>query len=417
MSFLIIILLTLLLSAFFSGMEIAFLSANKLKIEIEKKQGVFSAKFISFFQDHSTQYIATMLIGKNLSIVAFTVCLTSLLSPAQLSFVSNKWILLIISVLVSFSIIFFTSEIFSKALFRINPNKELSALAFPVFIFYLLLSPLSIFGIGFSKLLLKVFKFSNKTKAAPYIFGKIELENLINETESSNKEDQIQDHEIKIFRNALDFSKVKIRDCMVPRAEIVAIEEDADIEELRRLFIESGYSKILIYKNNIDNVVGYISSKELFKHPQSIHSKSIRPIFVPESMNANKLLHLLLQEHKSIAVVIDEFGGTSGLISIEDIIEEIFGDIEDEHDTDNLIEKSLPNGEYVFSGRLEIEYLNEKYALNIAESDDYQTLAGYIINHLGRIPKANEVCNIPKYKANMLKVSNTRIELVKLVPD
>lgn len=415
----IIILVSLLLSAFFSGMEIAFIASNKLRIELDRKQGRFSSKIISVFTNNPAQYITTMLIGNNIALVVYGIIMANILQPLITRYLtSSDTAILVIQTLISTFIILITAEFLPKTVFRAIPNVLLNLLALPVYLFYVVFFPIGKFTIGISNMFLKGLT-KGKSINNPYqaVFGKIDLANLVYESQDEREEAEETKTEIKLFQNALDFSKVKLRDCLIPRTEIVAMEVNGTIDDLKQKFIETGYSKILIYRDTIDNIIGYISSKELFKNPQNIETRMNKISIVPETMNANKLLKMFMQEHKSVAIVVDEFGGTSGMVTIEDIMEEIFGEIEDEHDVVELIEKEIKPNEFVFSGRLEVDYLNEKYNLKIPESDDYDTLAGFILFHNQSIPKPNESIDISFYHFKILKSSNTKIELVKLMLD
>ena len=415
MSYFIIIIISLLLSAFFSGMEIAFVSANRLIIELERKKGRLPARIISYFSNKPGDYISTMLVGNNIALVIYGIEMAMILEPVITRFIQNEISILIIQTIISTLLILFTAEFFPKTLFRINPNFFLNVFSIPVLFFYILLYPVTITTIGISNFLLKYVgrvktgKISKKTA-----FNKVDLAHLIRENQTDENNEGEEDDEMKIFKNALDFSKVKLRDCMIPRTDMVAVEENTSIDDLRLKFIESGYSKILVFKENIDNITGYVSSKELFENPRDILSEMVRPVIVPETMPANKLLRKLMQEHKSLAVVVDEFGGTSGMLTIEDLIEEIFGEIEDEHDVSEFIERRINENEFILSARLEIEYLNEKYELGIPESDEYETLAGFILFHNENLPKPNQVIPIDSFVIKILKMENTRIVLVNI---
>lgn len=415
MNNLIIIALTLLFSAFFSGMEIAFVSANRLRIELDKKQNRFSASIISYFTNHSGYFISTMLVGNNIALVIYGIGMSNLLEPFILNSITNEYFVLIIKTVVSTLLILFTAEFLPKALFRIDPNAALSIFALPAFIMYCLLYPITRFSVSLSNFFIKyIFKLETGKNETQRVFGKIDLGSLMQEPSEFEHDKTEEEHEIKIFRNALDFSKVKLRDCMVPRADIIAVDEETEVEELTQRFIETGFSKIPVYRQSIDTITGYVSSKDLFKHPQSVRSKIIRMPIVPETMNASRLLHTLMQEHKSMALVVDEFGGTSGIVSIEDIIEQIFGDIEDEHDTEEWVEKQLNETEFIFAGRHEIDYLNETYGLHLPESEEYDTLAGFIFWHIGRVPKQRENFSYQKYLFTFLKVTGTRLDVIRL---
>ncbi len=415
MIIIITIFLSLLFSAFFSGMEIAYLSANRFRIELDKKKGLFSTRIISFFLKRPGHYLATILVGNNIAVVIYGLMMSQLLDPYLQQITKNHLLQILLNTSFSTIIILFISEFLPKAIFRVNPNKSLNILAVPVFIFYLILNPITQIITLISNLFLRLFWGIKKTDVEQKaLFNRLDLDLLINENAQKKETDEEEEHEVRIFRNALDFSKVKLRDCMIPRTEIVAVDESISLDDLRLTFITSGYSKILIYEKSIDNIIGYVSSKELFKNPENIQSLVIKPIFVPETMPANKLLGMLLQEHKSIAVVVDEFGGTSGIVTTEDIMEVIFGEIEDEHDTDELLERKLPDGDYLFAGRLEVDYINEHYELEIPESNEYQTLAGYVMSVSGKIPKPMEQITDKQFTITVLKVSNTRIELLRI---
>jgi CBS domain containing-hemolysin-like protein len=404
------------MSAFFAGMEIAFLSSNKLRLELDRKQGLVSARIIIIFQELSGQYIATIQLGNNIAIVIYGIFMARWLEPAIGQVVHSEIGILAIQTLISTFIVLMVAEFMPKALVRINPNLALRVMSFPLFIIFIVLYPISSVIHKLSNLILKsILRLDSVNQYDNMVFGKIDLNNLINESHNKSGETNSEEKdEIKLFQNALDFSNVKVRDCMIPRTEIVAVNIRDSIDELKQKFIDSGFSKILIYDDNIDNMDGYVTSKELFKNPASIQSMMIEISYVPETMPANKLLKKFIKEHKSVAVVVDEFGGISGILTIEDIMEEIFGEIDDEHDVDEFVEKNPEKGQYIFSGRLEIDYLNENYDLGFPESEEYDTLAGYILFQHQNIPKANDKIITEKYEIRILKVSRTRIELVQL---
>ena len=398
-------------------MEIAFISSNKFKIELEKKQGLYSSRIISIFTKHPAQYIATMLVGNNIALVIYGIVMAIILEPAISKFTSSEITILIIQTIVATIIILITAEFLPKTLFMINPNIALNIFAVPVLFFFILFYPIVKITIILSNTLLKNFlkvKINTISQQGNIAFGKVDLSNLLEENQNNkNKTSEIA-HDIKIFQNALDFSKVKLRECMVPRTEITALDINDSIENLKQKFIETGFSKILIYKDSIDNIIGYVHSSELFKNPESIKSMLLELSIVPETMPANKLLTSFIDENKSIAIIVDEFGGTSGMVTIEDIIEEIFGEIEDEHDTSDLEEKQISENEFIFSGRMEIDFINEKYKLKIPESDEYETIAGFILHHHESIPNQNEYIIVNSFNFKILKLSKTRIELVLL---
>lgn len=417
----IVIILMLMASAFFSGMEIAYLASNKLRLELDKKQGIFSSKIINVFQNRPNQYIATILLGNNLALVIYGIYMTRSLNPYIERITTSETGILAIQTLISTIIVLMLAEFLPKVVVRINPNKALTLMSVPLLLAFILFYPASRFLQWFSGVIMK--KGLKDESAKSYdkmVFGKVDIDYLIHESHDDSEDfNHEEKDEIRLFQNALDFTNVKVRDCMIPRPEITAVKADTSVDELRQKFIETGFSKILVYDENIDNITGYITSKELFKDPATIKQNLISISYVPETMPASKLLKKFIQEHKSIAVVVDEFGGISGMLTIEDIIEEIFGEIDDEHDIDEFIERDLGNQQYVFSGRLEIDYLNEKYRLNIPESEEYGTLAGFVIYNHGSIPKMNDKILIDNFEIKILKVSRTRIELVqfKIIPE
>ncbi len=415
MSLIFIILMTLLFSAFFSGMEIAFVSSNKLRVELDKKQGGYASGVINIFMKQPSLFIATMLVGNNIALVIYGIEMAILLEPIIQIYLASPIGIVIIQTLLSTIIILFTAEFIPKALFRINPNLLLNLFAFPVFLFFILFYPISKFSIWISVKLLKVALHVKITEEkSQKVVGKLDLDNLINEGNDKLEKDIEIEHNLKIFQNALDFSDVKLRDCMIPRTEIIALDDKDTIENLTKKFISTGLSRVLIYKDSIDNIIGYVKSSELFKNPKSIKAKLTTLPIVPESMPANKLLEIFIKEHKNIAVVVDEFGGTSGMVTIEDIIEEIFGEIEDEHDKIELIDKIINDKEFLFSGRLEISFINEKYMLDLKESEDYNTIAGLIISYNESIPKKNDIVRFGNFEARIEKVTSTRIELINI---
>jgi len=411
-----IVIITLLMAAFFAAMEIAFFSSNKLRLELDRKQGLFSSRIIGIFQARSGQYIATIQLGNNIAVVIFGIIMADWIKPVLNGFMHSEIGILAIQTLISTVIILILAEFLPKALVRINPNLALRFMSVPLFLFFAVLYPFSYFIHRLSNLILKsIMRVESVNQYDNMVFGKVDLNHLILESQDKIGENNSEEkNEIKLFQNALDFSSVKVRDCMKPRTEITALNLVASVDELKQKFIESGFSKILIYEGNMDNMVGYVTSKELFKNPPTVQAMMIGISYVPETLPASKLLKKFIQEHKSVAVVVDEFGGISGMVTIEDIIEEIFGEIDDEHDIDEFIEKHPEEGQYIFSGRLEIDYLNEKYSLKFPESEEYDTLAGYIIYHYENIPMLNDKIIIGRYEFRILKVSRTRIDLVQM---
>ena len=409
-----VILICLLLSAFFSGMEIAFLTSNKLRIEIDKsKKGVTQA-LIDLFISHSGMYITTLLVGNNVVMVIYGIFMSDL-RVKQFEFLHlSIGVELFVETLVSTLIILVFAEFLPKTVFRLRSNLFLKLFSVPVFLFYLLFFPLSYFSVWLGGWLLRIFTGRKLGHKEPNrAFGKVDLNNLIEEGEVNARQEE-EMHEIKLFRNALDFSEVKLRECIVPRPDVVALSIDSSIEELTQLFIDTGLSRILIYKESIDDIIGYVHISTLFKDPPTIAKALSRVLIVPETMSAQRLLNLFIRDQKSVAVVVDEFGITAGIVTIEDIMEEIFGEIEDEHDHLNLKEVMISEQEYIFSGRLEVDYLNEKYHLDLEEREEYETLAGLVLYFNQSIPQEGETIVVNNLTFKILSVKNARIEEIKV---
>ena len=408
------ILVTIIFSAFFSGMEIAFVSSNKLRFEMERSNNV-STKIISMFYRQPNTFISTMLVGNNIALVIYGILMAQLVEKYLLhGLIDNQAALVAIETLISTLIIIVTGEFIPKTLFKINPNFTLRLLSVPTYICYVILFPISKFTSFLSSGILRLTGNKINKEDTEKAFSKIDLDYYIQSSIEESGDEKELDTEVKIFQNALDFSNIKVRDCMIPRTEIIAIEKDATFDELNESFIENGISKIIVYKEDIDNVTGYIHSSEMFKK-ENDWQKNIRKLpIVPESMSAHKLMQIFMQEKRSIAVVVDEFGGTSGIVALEDLVEEIFGDIEDEHDTKTIVAKSIGENEYILSGRLEIEKANELFNLNLPENDEYQTVGGLLLHEYQSIPKTHEQINIGKFMFKIIKVTSTKIELVKL---
>jgi len=411
-----VIIICLLLSAFFSGMEIAYISSNKIYLEIEKKQDTFLSKILTKITEKPSKFIATMLVGNNIAIVVYGFFMGDLLMNwinsfgFQLSEFSNVLLQTIISTL----IILVTSEFLPKVFFQIYSNSLMKFFAFPTYVFYLVFNYISTFIIWISDFILKKF-FNTEGDYVPSFFSKVELGNYINEQMSSVEDHEDVDSEIQIFQNALEFSGVKARDIMTPRTELVAVDIYDSVVELRELFIKTGYSKILVYQNSIDDIIGYVHSFELFKKPRSIKSVMIPVEYVPETIFIKDGLNLLTKKRKSVAVILDEYGGTAGIMTVEDIIEELFGEIEDEHDSDEeLVEQQLDETSYLFSARLDVEYLNQEYKLNIPENDSYGTLGGFIVNTSKEIPQKGNQITIDNFHFVIEEATNTKIEVVKM---
>jgi len=417
MSLYLLIFITILLSAFFSGMEIAFVSANKLRLELDKQSDPFNSRILKMVTGNAGQYIATMLVGNNIALVIYGIAFAALLEPFLEIYIQSESVILLFQTVISTLIILLFSEFLPKTLFRLFPNTFLNIFSLPLAFFYILFYPISRFSISIANLLLKrILKTDLNVENKNPVFSRVDLDEFVRESDSALIEQMEKnvETEIKLFKNALDFSKVKLREIMVPRTEIEMLEIGASISDLRQKFVETGYSRILFYKENTDNIIGYVHSSVLFQNPDSIEEYIKKVLIVPETMPANKLLSTFIQEHRSIAIVVDEFGGTSGMVTSEDILEEIFGEIEDEHDTSDIVERKINENEYIFSGRAEIDLLNEKYFFELPETEEFETLAGYILYYHESIPKINSVIKIGKFHFKILKATNTKIELVKL---
>ena len=412
----------LVLSAFFSGMEIAYVSANKIHIEIEKKQEGILAGILDRLTRKPSKFIATMLIGNNISLVVYGLFMGDLLFgifqdilPTDNNFVRIMLtdFSLLSQTLISTVIILLTAEFFPKVIFQIYANTLIKLFALPAYIFYQLFSWISDFVIKVSDFVLRKF-FSTEGDEVQLTFSKIELGDYITEQMETVEEEDEVDSEIQIFQNALEFAEVKAREVMVPRTEITAVEFHESPKNLAKLFTETGYSKIIIYKETIDNIIGYVHSFELFKKPKTIKSILLPVEFVPETMLIQDILNVLTKKRKSIAVVLDEYGGTSGILTVEDIVEELFGEIEDEHDSTDLFEEQIDETHFTFSARMEVDYINEQYKLDLPESEEYETLGGLIVNETGEIPEKDAIISTENFQFTILEVSNTKIDLVGL---
>lgn len=408
-----IIISSIILSAFFSGMEIAYISANKLQIELEKKKNGFISYIFSVFSKNPSKFITTMLVGNNIALVVYSYYMSEFLLDIFPIEGWNSFSLLLFQTSISVLIILVTAEFLPKAIFRIYANDFLRFFCVPAYIFYLFFYVFSEIIYRITNFFLKVF-FKTTSYDVLTEFGKEELGYYITEQLETKDEDSEIDSEIQIFQNALVFQNLKAREIMVPRTEICALEIHDTVTQLKNKFVSTGYSKIIIYKTTLDSVLGYVNAFELFKKPATIKSILIPVEVVPESMMINDILNLLMKKRRSVAVVVDEYGGTSGIITVEDIIEELFGEIEDEHDTQDLVHKKIDENEYHFSARLEIDFINEEYDLKIPKDESYETLGGFIISHTENIPNKNEVLFIEKYKIKILKVASSKIEEVRL---
>ena len=406
----IIILTTLVLSAFFSGFEIAYVSSNKVHLEILKKQEGVIANVLTKLTRKPSKLLATMLVGNNVALVVYGFEMGKVMTALLPNFFQNVLWHTIISTL----IILITAEFMPKVFFQIYANQLLKLFTIPAYFFYLLFYPLSSLVMWISDFVLRVF-FKTKGDYVPLSFTKVELVDYISEQLENVPKKEEMDSEVQMFQNALEFSGVKAREIMIPRTEIVAVELNESIENLIATFVSSGFSKILIYNENIDDILGYVHSFDMFKKPKNIKEVLIPIVNIPETIQINEVLNILTRKRKSMAVVLDEYGGTSGIVTLEDIVEELFGEIEDEHDKDNFIENQLSETEYLFSARLEVEYLNETYHLEIPESEEYETLGGFIVLHNEGIPTQGEVIQIPPFSFVIEACSQTKIETVRLV--
>ncbi|MGC6438053.1 MAG: hemolysin family protein [Flavobacteriaceae bacterium] len=418
----VIITLSLLLSAFFSGMEIAFVSANKIHIEIEKKQEGFLSKLLTKLTAKPSKFIATMLIGNNVALVVYGFYMgDTLMNWFALNLPTDSMVLhylfdklsLLTQTIISTLVILLTAEFLPKVFFQIYANTLLKLLAWPAYIFYLLFSVISTFVIWISDFVLKTI-FKTKGDEVQLAFSKVELGNYISEQMESVSDDDEVDSEIIIFQNALEFSDVKAREAMVPRTELTAIEIHDSLDNLTTLFVQSGHSKILVYNNTFDDILGYVHAFDLFKKPKSIKSMLMPVEFVPETMLVKDIINVLTKKRKSLAVVLDEYGGTSGILTVEDIVEELFGEIEDEHDSSELTEEQIDETSYLFSARLEVDYINETYKLQLPEHENYETLGGLIVHLTEEIPDQNQNITIDQFEFTIEQVSNTKIELISL---
>ena len=407
------IFITLLLSAFFSGMEIAFVSSNRMLAEMDKGSSKLTRRLQTFFYKTPNDFVSTMLVGNNIVLVVYGIFVARLLDNTIFKGLDPA-ISVTADTILSTLVVLFTGEFLPKTLFKSNPNKFFSFFVFPAYLFYLLLWPVSRFSTFLSKILLKISGVKVDKDNDDGEFSKVDLDYLVQSSIDNASDNSQIDDEVRIFQNALEFSDTKVRDCMVPRTEICAVEKSSSLSDLKNIFIESGKSKILVYDNDIDHIIGYIHSLELFRNPNDWHNHIRTMPFVPETMSARKMMQTFLQQKKSLGVVVDEFGGTSGIISLEDIVEEIFGDIEDEHDNSNYIAQKNPDGSYLLSARLEIDKVNDLFSLDIPESEDYMTIGGFILHEYENFPKLNEVVRIGRFEFKIIKNTMTKIELVRL---
>lgn len=414
-AWIILALVSLIFSALFSGTEIAYITSDRVRVELDVKKGGLVSKIISKFYSDQDLFISTILVGNNIMLVIYGMGAAAVLEPWLESFCGSQAVILILSTLISTGVILLSGEFFPKTVFRINPNTSLKVFAFPIYVFYLLLYPISVFTSWLSKVLMKLCGIhAEGSRMGMLSVGDLNqyLEKTLDDVNSAKTQVET---EVKIFHNALDFSTTHLRDCMLPRNEIVAVDIDTVTrDELSNLFTSSGRSKIVVYRDDIDSVLGYIHVSELFD-PQTDWKSNIKPvIFAPETLLANKLMRRLLSEKRSMAIVVDEFGGTAGLVTLEDLVEEIFGDIQDEHDKGGAQVREVSSGVYECSGRVEVETLREVYHIDIPEKDEYQTLAGYILHNIGSIPAQGEVLQLESLLFTIVKRTATRLELIRI---
>ena len=408
------LIVSMVFSAFFSGMEIAFVSSNRLRVEMDRDKHGLSQRALDVFYKHPSYFISTMLVGNNIALVVYGILFAQIFDATLFASLSDGG-RVTCDTLLSTLVVLFTGEFLPKTIFKSNPNGLLTFFALPAYLCYILLWPISRFSTFLSRGLLRLVGVKIPKATEGKEFTKVDLDYLVQSSIDNAKNDAEIEDEVELFHNALDFADTKVRDCMVPRTEIDAIDvEDCTVEQLRNMFVESGHSKMIVYRGDIDHIIGYIHSSELFKHFTHIAKHVQQMPFVPETMAARKLMHIFLQQKKSLAVVVDEFGGTSGIVSLEDIVEEITGDIEDEHDNQKYVAKQLADGDYMLSARLEIEKVNEMFGLELPESDDYMTVGGLILHEYQSFPKLNEVVQIGRFQFKIVKNTMTKIELVRL---
>ncbi|MCR5513105.1 MAG: hemolysin family protein [Prevotella sp.] len=408
------LLISMLFSAFFSGMEIAFVSSNRLRAEMDREKNGLAQRAIALFYQHPNNFVSTMLVGNNIALVIYGILFAQIFDATLFASLPEGAARVTADTLLSTLVVLFTGEFLPKTIFKSNPNTMLTVFAIPAWVCYVILFPISKFAALLSKGMLRIFGVKMNKEVEDKEFTRVDLDYLVQSSIDNAEDDEEIEEEVRIFQNALDFGDTKVRDCMVPRTEIDAVEDTCDIEQLKQLFIESGHSKIVVYHEDIDHIVGYIHSSEMFRNPTDWKQNLRTMIFAPETMAASKMMQMFLAQKKTLGVVVDEFGGTSGLIALEDIVEEIFGDIEDEHDSTNYVAKKLENGEYLLSARLEIEKVNELFDLNLPENDEYMTVGGLILHAYQSFPKLNEVVKIDSFEFKIVKNTATKIELVRL---
>ena len=407
------LIIAMVFSAFFSGMEIAFVSSNRLLAEMDREKNGFSQRALSVFYHHPNNFVSTMLVGNNIALVIYGILFARIFDELLFSGLSDG-ARVTADTLLSTLVVLFTGEFLPKTIFKSNPNALLTFFAVPALVCYVVLYPISRFATMLSRGLLRLVGVKMEKEQDDKAFTRVDLDYLVQSSIDNAKNEEEIEEEVKIFQNALEFTETRVRDCMVPRTEIDAVEDTSTVEQLKQVFIESGHSKVVVYHEDIDHVVGYIHSSEMFHNPEDWRQGIRQLPFVPETMQASRLMKTFMQQQRSMAIVVDEFGGTSGLISLEDIVEEIFGEIEDEHDSNNYVAKQMGDGEYMLSARLEIEKVNELFGLELPESDDYMTVGGLILHEYQSFPKLNEIVKIGRFEFKIVKNTATKIELVRL---
>ena len=403
---------TLLFSAFFSGVEIAFISANKLKLELDKNTGKFPANIITYFSKNESDFITTMLVGNNIALVIYGIVMTQILTPQITDYLNSDFALLFVQTIITTLIVLVTAEFLPKAIFRIYPNQILRIFSIPIWLFFVFFRPIALLMLFLSKLVLK-YLLGQKMEDGKQVFGKTDLDEYLSNVKSA---EGVEDSrvEVEMLQNVLDLTDKKLRECMIPRTKLVAMDILSPISEIKNRFIATKLSKILIFKGNIDKVIGYIHSSDLFRNPQNVRSILLPIPFVPESMSVMQLLNQFIESNKGVALVVDEFGGTSGMLTIEDVTEEIVGEIVDEHDVEEITDKKLAKNKYQLFAGLDIELVNKKYNLTLPESDEYETIAGLILHHLAEIPQKNDVVELEEFQFTIIKVNDTAIQEVQL---
>jgi putative hemolysin len=403
---------TLLFSAFFSGVEIAFISANKLKLELDKNTGKFPANIITYFSKNESDFITTMLVGNNIALVVYGIVMTQILTPQITNYFNSDFALLLVQTIITTLIVLVTAEFLPKAIFRIYPNQILRIFSIPIWLFFVFFRPVALLMLFLSKLVLK-YLLGQKMEDGKQVFGKTDLDEYLSNVKSA---EGVEDSrvEVEMLQNVLDLTDKKLRECMIPRTKLVAMDISSPINEIKNRFIATKLSKILIFKGNIDKVIGYIHSSDLFRNPQNVRSILLPIPFVPESMSVMQLLNQFIDSNKGVALVVDEFGGTSGMLTIEDVTEEIVGEIVDEHDVEEITDKKLAKNKYQLFAGLDIELVNKKYNLTLPESDEYETIAGLILHHLAEIPQKNDVVELEEFQFTIIKVNDTAIQEVQL---